>query len=365
MPFGNLENDRFRGSFENILLGGILVIARSMKLALTAMVAVALFAVASVGHAGEDPYAKLGKVKWKVSQSQAPDNFMNKAYEKFAAYVGEKSGGKFTIEVYHSGMLGAEQEVIENMQMGTIAGNLAAPNLLANFVPCYNLFALPALFKDEKQLEQFLEDTALGGKMAKACEEKDLINYGYFQTFFSQLYTKRKVEKVADLTGMKIRVMGNPIFVNTYQALGCNATTTPWTELYTALQLGVCEGMDHVAASVKASAFYENLKFVCEPKLLPSPMFVLISKPMFDRLPKPYQELIDDAIKNILVPELRQQGDANNADALKFITSDNRLTYVKVDAKSFQDTVIPVRDKYMAELEPWVQDIAKKVAAER
>ena len=338
--------------------------ATRLCIVLAVIAAAAVSAVPGV-QAGEDPYAGLGKVKWKVSQSQAPDNFMNKAYENFAAYVAEKSGGKFTIEVYHSGMLGAEQEIIENMQMGTIAGNFAAVNLLGNFVPCYNLFALPALFKDEKQLAAFMDNEELSGKMREACENAGIYNYGYFQTFFSQLYTKNKVEKVADLTGMKIRVMGNPIFVNTYQALGCNATTTPWTELYTALQLGVCEGLDHVAASVKASAFYETLHFVCEPKLLPSPMFVLISKPMFDKLPKPYQELIDEAIKNVLLPELRREGDKNNANALEFLTTGGKLTYIKCDIDAIQSAVIEVRGKYMKELEPWVQEIAKKVIAER
>lgn len=71
------------------------------------------------------------------------DNFMNIAAENMAKEVADKTNGKFKIEIYHSGTLGSEQEVIEGMQMGTIAGNLAAVTLLANFVPSFEVINLP------------------------------------------------------------------------------------------------------------------------------------------------------------------------------------------------------------------------------
>ena len=95
-----------------------------------------------------DPYADLPKVEWKFTHSQSADHFQQIAFQDFADYVKEQSGGKFTIELFHSGTLGTEQEVIESMQAGSIQGTVAAASLLANFVPCYNLFSMPALFKD-------------------------------------------------------------------------------------------------------------------------------------------------------------------------------------------------------------------------
>ena len=156
--------------------------------------------------------------------------------------------------------------------------------------------------------------------------------------------------------------MGSPVIVNTFQALGCNPTTTAWTELYSALQLGVCDGLDHVAASVQSMSFYENLGYVCEPKLFITPMFVLFSKTMFDRLPLQYQKLINEAITTVLLPELLREGDKANDLSLAFLKREGKLTYVDCDVNRIQSTVIPVRDKYIEQLEPWVQEIAKKIA---
>lgn len=324
--------------------------------------ALALFLFPSLSAvAADDPYAGLPTVKWKMSHTQAPDHHMNVSYENMAKYVKEKSGGKFIIDIYHSGTLGAEQEVIENMQMGTIAGNLAAASLLANFVPCYDLFALPAVFADEKKMNEVMNDPEITRKMNEACLEADIINYGYFQNFFRMLFTKKEVKNLEDFTGLKVRVMGSAPFIATFQALGCNPATTAWGELYSALQLGVVDGLDHVAGSVKATAFYENLSFIAQPKLFTSPMFVIVSKPMYDKLPKPYQELLDEAMNTIMLPELRRDADKSNDDALAFLLNEGKMTMVDCDIKTIHEKVAPVRNDFLSKMEPWVQELAKDI----
>lgn len=335
-----------------------------MKGTLALGLAIALFVVPSLAAvAGEDPYAGLPAVNWKMSHTQAPDHHMNIAYQNMAKYVKEKSGGKFIIDIYHSGTLGAEQEVIENMQLGTIAGNLAAASLLANFVACYDLFALPAVFADEEKMNEVMNDPEITKKMNEACLEADIINYGYFQNFFRMLFTKKEVKNLGDFTGLKIRVMGSAPFIATFQALGCNPATTAWGELYSALQLGVVDGLDHVAGSVKATAFYENLSFIAQPKLFTSPMFVIVSKPMYDKLPKPYQELLDEAMNTIMLPELRRDADKSNDDALQFLLTDGKMTMVDCDVKAIHEKVAPVRDEFLSKMEPWVQELAKTIMA--
>ena len=331
-----------------------------MKNQLALALAFLLFTPISSAFAAEDPYAGLPNVSWKMSHTQAPDHHMNVCYESMAKYVKEKSGGRFIIDIYHSGTLGAEQEVIENMQMGTIAGNLAAAGLLANFVPCYEIFALPAVFADENKMAEFMADPEVEVRMRQACEEADIINYGYFQNFFWQVFTKKEVRNVADYTGQKIRVMGSAPFIATFQALGCNPTTTAWGELYSALQLGVCDGLSHIPGSVKASAFYENLSYVSNPKLFPSPMFVIVSKPMYDRLPEPYQELLDEAINNRLLPELRRNADGFNDEAMKFLLTEGGMTMIDCDVEAIHKVVAPIRDEFLSKMEPWVRDLAGK-----
>lgn len=319
---------------------------------------------AAGSEAAADPYADLEPVTWKFTHSQSAEHFQQIALQDFADYMEEKSGGKFTIEIFHSGTLGTEQEVIESMQTGSIAGTVAAASLLANFVPSYNLFSLPALFKDSDQFKTVMADEEFGGKLAAACTEADLINYGYYQNFFRQIYTKTPIEKVEDFKAQKIRLMASDIMLDTFQALECNSTTTAWTELYSALQLGVCDGLDHVAASVRAMAFYENLKYVCEPNLFVTPMFVLVSQPMYDKLPDAYKALVDDGVNNVLIPRLQELADAGNEADLEWLTTEGGLTYVECDAAAIQAKVADVRDKYIEKQEDWVRDLAKEILAQ-
>jgi TRAP-type C4-dicarboxylate transport system substrate-binding protein len=309
--------------------------------------------------------AELLGVNWKISHSQAPTHNLQLSAEKMAAYVKEKSGGKFVIDVYHSGTLGTEHEVIENMQEGTIAGNFAAASLLANFVSCYNLFALPAMFSSEEQYTEVMSDNEIMGKMNAACEQAGILNYGYFQHIFRGLYTKKPLREVSDFTGQKIRVMGSPILIATYQALGCNPTTTAWGELFSALQLGVCDGLDHVAGSVKSMSFYQNLSAVTMPKLFTSPMFFVVSKAMYDKLPNQYKKIFDEAVVAVLIPELNEHADKAEEEAFRFLITEGKLQLVETNVAAIHAAVAPVRDKYLGEMEPWIQDIGKAILAKR
>ena len=313
---------------------------------------------------GADPYADLEPVTWKFTHSQSAEHFQQVALQEFADYMNEKSGGKFTIEIFHSGTLGTEQEVIESMQTGSVAGTVAAASLLANFVPCYNLFALPALFKDTEQFKTVMADEEFNSKMTAACADAGLLNYGYYQNFFREIYTKTPIEKVEDFTAQKTRLMASDIMLDTFQALNCNATTTAWTELYSALQLGVCDGLDHVSSSVRAMAFNENLKYVCEPNLFVTPMFVLVSQPMYDKLPEAYKALVDDGINNVLVPKMQELADEAHAADLEWLLSEGGLTMTECDVEAIQAEVAGVRDKYIEKQEDWVQELAKEILAQ-
>jgi tripartite ATP-independent transporter DctP family solute receptor len=308
--------------------------------------------------------SELPQVNWKISHSQAPAHIMHVSAEKMAAAVNEKTGGKFVIDVYHSGTLGTEQEVIENMQMGTIAGNFAAASLLANFVACYNLFALPAMFTDVEQYKKIMSDKEIVGRMEEACLEAGIINYGYYQDLFRGLYSRKPLAKISDLTSQKIRVMGSPILVATYQALGCNPTTTAWGELFSALQLGVVDGLDHVAGSVKSMSFYENLNYVAMPNLFTSPMFFIVSKKMYDELPKEYQVIFDEAVKTVLYSELSAGANLAEDEAFQFLITEGGMEYVDCDVPAIHRAVAPVRNKYLSEMEPWVQEIGKAILAQ-
>lgn len=303
---------------------------------------------------------ELPEVTWKFSHTQAPENYMHIAVDKMAQEVSEKTDGKFTIEVFHSGTLGAEQEIIEGMQLGTIAGNISAANLLGNFVPAYDVFSLPGVFSDEDHIKEVFNNSEIMDPFKQEALDVGIRVEGYFQDYFRQLYTKEKVTDVESLNSMKIRVMGSPYLVDSFNALGANPTTTSWSELYTALQLGIDEGMDHVATSVTTMNFYDHLNYMCEPKLFASPMFLTISQPLYDELPDEYKTVLDEAVQGA-IQELNDKGNEMNNDAIEFLQTEGGLEYVEIDPSEFQAATAEVKEKYVDELDDWVKEVLVEI----
>jgi tripartite ATP-independent transporter DctP family solute receptor len=299
------------------------------------------------------------KVVWKLSHTQSPDHYMHGAAVEMAKYVSEKTGGQFEIELFHSGTLGWEQEVLEGMQMGSVAMTFAAVSPFAVFVPEYNLFSLPGVFNSRQQIMDAMNDKEILGKLRSAAEQRNLLEVGMFQYFARELYTKEPVNSLEDIKNMKIRVMSSPVLIDTFKALGANVTTTAWAEMYSALQLGVVDGLDHVATSIKTMKFNEHVKYGMEINLFRTPMLLVVSKPMYDKLPKHYQQVLDEgaALATGLCNEMADS--MNEADRQYLI--DNGLKYTNPDLKPFFDAIKPVKEKYISQLPKEVQDIARKL----
>lgn len=301
----------------------------------------------------------LPEVKWKISHTQSPDNFMNTALEDMAKQVSDKTGGKFKIEIYHSGTLGSEQEVIEGMQMGTIAGNMASVSLLANFVPSFDVFNLPGVFASKDALKSALGDEEIMKPIMDQARDNNIIVEGSYQEYFRMLFSKTPIKEVTDFKGQKIRVMGSPVLVDTFQALGCNSTTTAWSELYSGLQLGVVDGLDHVPTSVRTMNFFDHVKYMAEPDIFASPMFLIISKPLYEKLPDEYKQILDEAMTSCM-EDLNAVANQINEEDIEYLKSQG-MEMVDIDVDGVHEAIAPVRDKYLGQMEPWVQDIAKKI----
>lgn len=308
-----------------------------------------------------DKTEKTEKVVWKLSHTQAPSHFMHGSVQKMADYVSEKTDGNFEIQIYHSSTLGWEQEVLEGMQTGNIAMTLAAVAPFSVFVPEYNLFSIPGLFKSEKHIADTMNNENIMNKLRAAAEEKDLMEVGMFETFFRELYTNTPINSVKDLENVKVRVMSAPVLVDTFKALGANVTTTAWAELYSALQLGVVEGMDHIPTAIKTMKFNEQLKYGSKVDIFPTPMMLVASKPLFDKLPEDYKQILKEGIE-IAINDLNNVANKINDEDIQWL-KDNGMEYTYPDLEEFREAVKPVKEKYINQLEPWAQEIAHELDA--
>ena len=141
-------------------------------------------------------------------------------------------------------------------------------------------------------------DGAFGQKLLSQLPEKGLIGLGFWENGFRHVTNSRKpVQNADDLNGLKLRVIQSPLFVDTFNALGANATPMPFTELYTAMEQRAVDGQENPAATILASKFYEVQKHMVMSRHMYSAWVLLMSKKTWDGLSAQEQKIVQDAAR--------------------------------------------------------------------
>lgn len=186
---------------------------------------------------------------------------VHQGMEVFAEEVEAQSGGKMRVKIFPDGQLGTEREVLELLQIGSIAMTKVSAAAMANFAPEYKVMGVPYLFRDKAHLFRVLEGE-VGESILEAGSEYLLRGLCFYDAGSRSFYTKSKLVKTpTDLAGMKIRVMNHQMSVDMVNEMGGSATPMAYGELYTALQQGVVDGAENNPPSFVTSGHYEVCKF--------------------------------------------------------------------------------------------------------
>lgn len=215
------------------------------------------------------------------------------AQEVFKKYVEEASGGRISVELYPNGQLySGDRQAIEAVQLGTIEMTIPAAAVLSGFEPKFQVFDLPYLFKDKEQAYAAL-DGELGTKLNELLLNQGLVNLAYGENGFRHVMNNIKpIHTPADLKGLKIRTMENPVQIGIFKALGANPTPMSFGELYTALQQKTVEGGENPVPLVYTSKFYEVQKYYSLNGHQYAPTVVLINQDYFNSLPEDLQGIV-------------------------------------------------------------------------
>jgi tripartite ATP-independent transporter DctP family solute receptor len=181
--------------------------------------------------------------------------------EYFKPYVEEKSGGRIAVEVYCNSVLGGDRQMYESLQVNTLQASFGPLSVLANFEPNFSVVDAPFLFKNKATAYAAL-DGAFGAALAGNLPKVGMRVLGYGENAFRNISNNvRPVTTMADMKGLKIRVMEAPVYINTMKALGANGTPMAFNELYTALQQGTVDGQDNGVVLTYTAKVYEVLKY--------------------------------------------------------------------------------------------------------
>jgi tripartite ATP-independent transporter DctP family solute receptor len=210
--------------------------------------------------------------------------------------VREYSNGKMRIDIYPGGQLGAERELIELLQIGSLAMSKVSTAPLEAFVPEMQIFGIPYLFRDQEHRWKVL-NSAIGKRLLLSGEPFFLRGLCYYDAGTRSFYTVNKpIRSPDDLRGMKIRVMKSITAVQMIQTLGGSPTPIPWGELYTALQQGVVDGAENNAPSFYSSHHYEVCRYYSIDEHTAIPDILLISTLVWNDLTQQEKEWLQKAV---------------------------------------------------------------------
>ena len=186
---------------------------------------------------------------------------VHQGMEVFADEVAKQSNGKLKVKIFPDGQLGSEREVLELLQIGSIAMTKVSAATMANFAPEYKVLGVPYLFRDKEHLFTALE-SEVGESILAAGSDYLLRGLCFYDAGSRSFYTKDKpIKTPEDLKGLKIRVMNHKMSVDMVNEMGGSATPMAYGELYTALQQGVVDGAENNPPSFVTSGHYEVCKF--------------------------------------------------------------------------------------------------------
>lgn len=220
---------------------------------------------------------------------------VHKAMVFMGERLAEKSHGKMRLDIYPSGQLGGERDLIELLQIGSLAMTKVSTAPLEGFVPEMKIFGIPYVFRDDDHRWKVLKGP-IGKRLLLAGEPFRLRGMCYYDAGSRSFYTKEKqIHAPADLQGLKIRVMKSITAVKMVQALGGSPTPIPWGELYTALQQGVVDGAENNPPSFYLSKHYEVCKYYSLDEHTSVPDILLMSTVVWNSLNKQQQKWLQEA----------------------------------------------------------------------
>lgn len=271
------------------------------------------------------------------------------AVEDLGKKLEKATNGRLSVAMYPAMQLGGEKEAIEQAQVGAIAFARVSVGALGPVVDDLNVFNLPYVFRNTEHMQHVIDGPIGQDLLDKVTNSgKGLVGLAWMDAGARNFYsTKKPIKTMADLKGMKVRVMGNPMFVDMANSMGGNGIAMGYDQVFTALQTGVVDGAENNPPSFVFDNHYQAAKFYTVDEHLIVPEMVVFSKKVWDGLSKDEQALLVKFGKEAQQEERKlwaayekQAMDKAKAAGIEVIQVSD------ADKKAFQAAVKPVWDKY-------------------
>ena len=331
---------------------------RLMIKTLVAAAAIALCGVASAQDIKERSF--------KLAQQNPKGHPLVIGAEKFADIVAAKSGGKMKITLFPGGVLGGDAPTVSALQGGTVEITVLNSGILASQVKDFEVYDFPFMFASAKEADAVV-DGPFGQKLHAKLLEKGIVGLAYWELGFRNITnSKRPINKVEDLEGLKLRVIPNTINVDWVKAVGANPTPMAFPEVYAGLESKAIDGQENPFSVILSNKFFEVQKFLVVSNHQYNPQSMIFSKKVWDTLSAAEQKILRDAAVEAGVFQRKTARDAaaGQLDALKKAG----MTVTELSAAEqtkLRDKFKPVLDKHGAAIPATVAELQAELAKAR
>jgi tripartite ATP-independent transporter DctP family solute receptor len=293
-------------------------------------------------------------IEFRSADTHNADDYPTVAAVRYMSTLLEKSsGGKHKIKVFNKQALGSEKETIDQVKIGALDFTRVNVGPMNGVCPLTQVPTMPFLFSSIAHMRKSL-DGPIGDEILKSCEAVGFVGLAFYDSGARSIYAKKAIKTVADAKGLKIRVQQSDLWVALVSAMGANATPMPYGEVYTGLKTGLIDAAENNIPSFDTAKHVEAVKVYSKTEHSMAPEILVMSKVVYDKLPKVEQDMIRAAAKESVAFE-RQKWDEQEAKSLANVKAAG-AEIVEVDKKSFQAVMGPVYEKFMVTPDKAVQD---------
>ena len=319
------------------------------KLSIVLLALLAFVILTGCGRSSSGQQGSAGVFTARAATGNSPPHPNVLGLEKLAELLDERSGGRIKVDVFHSGQLGQERDMIEGMMLDTLQFMFVTSAPLSGFTDAYNVFDLPFLFEDIAEARRFC-DSDFGLQILASLESDGIIGLGFGENGMRHVTNSRRpITRPEDLRGIKIRTMENPIHMEAFRVMGADPTPMSFGELFTALQQGTVDAQENPFVVINSSRFYEVQEFLSLTEHLYSPCPLLMSRPFYESLPADLQRIVREVGLEAKDYQ-RAVNDEQTAQLLAYF--DGVINVNFVEKAPFMAATRPIYDRYIGNLIP-------------
>lgn len=296
--------------------------------------ALALLAAAPLSEAAAKSTLRLGTVL------AAGDPLMVAA-QQMKKDVEARTKGEVEVQIFPSSQLGDTQNMVDQARAGANVGTFVESSRVSPFVPEFNVLVAPYAFGSVDELAQLVE-TPLFAKWNDQLKQKTgltLLSFNWYQGARHML-TKKPVASPADLKGVRIRTIGEPLWIKTIGAMGAVPTPLAWAEVYPSIQTGVIDGAEAQPSAIRGAKLYEVVSHITLTEHIYLMSGLLVSDKWLQSLPADHRKVVMEEAKRAGAMALKTNVD--QADAIFKEISAKGVKVSKIDTTPFRNAVAPV-----------------------